>query len=220
MGERSAYAPGTFCWVELTASDQPGAKSFYAELFGWQAEDIPMGESGSAYSMMRLDGKDVAAIAPQPQQQRDAGAPSMWNSYVAVQDADAAAARAGELGANVHAGAFDVFDAGRMAVLQDPQGAFVEVWQSRNHFGAQLVNGPGAFCWNELMTPDLDAAAGFYGELFGWTFEPFPASPLPYRLIKNGEAGNGGITVLPEEGMQPGWLVYFGVEDVEQALAT
>ena len=102
MGERSGYAPGTFCWAELATSDQDGAKAFYAELLGWESDDRPVGE-GSVYSMQLRDGKHVAAIAGQPQQQRDAGVPPLWNSYVWVDDADAAVAQAVELGATAHA---------------------------------------------------------------------------------------------------------------------
>src|SRR5205809_423388 len=125
MGERTKYTPGTFCWTDLTTTDQGAAKSFYSGLFGWEAEDIPVGD-GITYSMMRLGGKRVAAIAPQPQQQREMGIPPVWNSYVSVESADAAAGRAKELGATVHAPPFDVMQAGRMAVIQDPQGAFFE----------------------------------------------------------------------------------------------
>ena len=83
MGERSEYAPGTFCWSELASSDQDAAKAFYGELLGWEADDRPVGE-GAYYSMQLVDGKPVAAIAAQPQQQRDAGVPPLWNSYVSV----------------------------------------------------------------------------------------------------------------------------------------
>jgi len=218
MGERSQYAPGTFSWADVTTTDQDAAKAFYGELFGWEAEDLPVGE-GVSYSMMRLGGKDVAAISPQPQQQRDAGVPPVWNSYVTVESADAAAERAKELGATVHAPAFDVMEAGRMAVIQDPQGAFFMAWQPRENIGAGLVNGPGALSWNELASPDLEASRAFYGGLFGWTFDPFESSPDPYFVIKNGEAGNGGIRELSPPGMPPNWLVYFGTEDIDKALA-
>ncbi len=218
MGERSGYAPGTFCWVELSTTDLEGAKAFYSGLLGWQAEDMPVGE-GEVYSMQRVDGKDVAAIARQPQQQRDAGVPPVWNSYVSVQSADAAAERAKELGANVHAGPFDVMEAGRMAVIQDPQGAFVMVWQPGRHFGAALVNAPGALVWNELSSPDLEASSAFYSSLFGWTIAPFEESPERYLSIKVGDANNGGIRELNPPGMPPNWLVYFGVDDIDQSLA-
>jgi len=218
MGERTEYAPGTFCWTDLTTTDQEAAKAFYSGLFGWEAQDMPVGED-TYYSMQRLGGKDVAAIAPQPQQQRDAGVPPVWNSYVSAQDADAAADRAKELGATVHAPAFDVMEAGRMAVIQDPQGAFFMVWQPRQHFGAALVNAPGALVWNELASPDLDASTAFYSALFGWTITPFEGSPEPYLSIKNGDANNGGIRPLNQPGAPPHWLAYFGVEDIDAALA-
>jgi predicted enzyme related to lactoylglutathione lyase len=218
MGERTEYTPGTFCWTDLTTTDQDAAKRFYAELFGWEAFDTPAGE-GVFYSMMRLGGKDVAAIAPQPPQQRDAGAPPVWNSYIAVHSADETLERAKQLGATIHAPAFDVFDAGRMGVIQDPQGAFFLVWQAKNHIGAGLVNAHGALSWNELHVPDLDAAKQFYGGLFGWTMEPFEGSPVPYLIIQNQGQGNGAMTSLMPPGAPPHWLVYFGADDIEASLA-
>jgi uncharacterized protein len=234
MGERTEYSPGTFCWTELTTTDQDAAKSFYKGLLGWEADDRPVGDGGYVYSMMQVDGKNVAAIAPQPDrsretlatgshprfdQQREAGVPSLWNSYISVADADATAARAAELGATVHAPPFDVMDVGRMAVIQDPQGAHFLLWQPRAHHGASLVNVPGALVWNELGTPDLDASSAFYGALFGWSIAPFEGGgPEPYLSIKNGEANNGGIRPSQQPGPPPHWLVYFGVEDLDAAL--
>src|SRR5512132_1585894 len=217
MGERRGYEPGTFCWVDLATTDQEGAKSFYSGLFGWEAEDMPAGE-GVVYSMQRLRGKYVAAIAPQPEQQREAGVPPAWNNYVWVESADAAANRAGELGATVHAPPCDVLEAGRMAVIQDPQGAFFMVWQPNQHRGAELVNEPGALCWNELASPDMDASAAFYRELFGWTIQPFEGSERPYLVITNGDHGNGGIRPAME-GEPPNWSAYFATDDLDASLA-
>jgi uncharacterized protein len=219
MGERTEYAPGTFCWADLTTTDQNAAKTFYGGLFGWDAEDLPVGD-GVYYSMQRVDGKSVAAISPQPQPQRDAGVPPTWNSYVSVQDADAVADQAKELGATVHAPPFDVMEAGRMAVIQDPQGAHFLLWQAKNNIGAALVNTPGALCWNELASPDLDASSKFYSSLFGWSVEPFEGSPQPYLTIKNGDSNNGGIRQLASPGPPPHWLVYFAVDDIDASLAT
>ena len=219
MSERTTYTPGTFSWADLQTTDQEGAKAFYSALFGWEANDMPIDDSGTTYSMQKLGGKNVAAIAPQQQQQRDMGVPPAWNNYVTVESADDAASRAAELGATVHAPAFDVFDAGRMAVIQDPQGAFFMVWQAKQHIGAQLVNAPGALCWNELASSDLDASAKFYGDLFGWKAEPFEASPQPYLIIQNDGRGNGGIVGLPDPNMPPFWLPYFATDDLDGALA-
>jgi predicted enzyme related to lactoylglutathione lyase len=219
MSERTQYPPGTFCWADLTTTDQEAAKAFYGGLFGWEAEDMPVGE-GVYYSMQRLRGKDVAAISPQPQQQRDAGVPPAWNSYVSVESADAAVERAKELGGTVHAPAFDVMEAGRMGVIQDPQGAFFLVWEPRQHVGAALVNEPGAFVWNELNTSDPEATIPFYSGLFGWKVEAAEGSAEPYLSIKNGDANNGGIRGLNQPGVPPHGLVYFGVEDIDQATAS
>jgi uncharacterized protein len=138
---------------------------------------------------------------------------------VSVESADAAADRATELGATVHAPPFDVLEAGRMAVIQDPQGAFFMVWQARQHSGASLVNAPGALSWNELASPDLDASSAFYSDLFGWSIEPFEGSPQPYLIIKNHERGNGGIRELDPPGTPPHWLVYFAIGDIDAGLA-
>jgi uncharacterized protein len=218
MGERTGHAPGTFSWTDLTTTDQKAAKAFYGELFGWVAEDRPVGDD-VYYSIQRKDGKEVAAISPQQQAQRDAGTPPTWNSYVTVESADAIADRAQELGATIVAPPFDVMEAGRAAVIQDPQGAHFLLWQPNQHPGAQLVNEPGALSWNELASPDLDASSVFYAALFDWTVEPFEGSPEPYLTIKNGEVANGGIRTLNSPGPPPHWLVYFAVDDLDASLA-
>jgi predicted enzyme related to lactoylglutathione lyase len=213
MGERTKYSTGTFSWCDLTTSDQAAAKTFYGQLFGWDFQDMPAGEN-MVYSMAHVDGKPVTAVSAQPQQQRDAGVPPMWNSYITVESADHAVDRARNNGATVHAPAFDVFDAGRMAVMQDPQGAFFEVWEPRDHIGAGLVNGPGLLSWNELASPDPDGSFDFYREMFGWSAEPFADSPIKYLVVKTADGhSNGGIREAQQQ--EPtNWLVYFGIEDV------
>src|SRR5207248_139422 len=210
MGERTKYAPGTFSWTDLATTDQEAAKSFYSALFSWEFEDMPAGE-GVVYSMAKLDGKYVTAVSAQPEQQRDAGMPPVWNSYITVESADAALERAKNLSGDVHAHGIDVFDAGRMGVVEDPQGAFFLAWEPRNHIGASLVNAHGALCWNELASPDMEASAAFYGELFGWTTEPMEGSEMPYLVITTSSGTtNGGIRPVMPKGSPPHWLVYFG----------
>ncbi len=150
MGERTGYAPGTFCWVELATTDPPAAKDSYAGVFGWEALEVPVGDGG-AYTMLRLGGKDVGALQEQPQEQRRHTPPN-WLSY--VDDVEVTAARAGELGGGAVVGPLDVVDAGRMAVVTDPQGAVLALWEPGRHFGAGLVNDPGALTLNQLNTTD------------------------------------------------------------------
>jgi hypothetical protein len=219
MGQRTHYTPGTFSWTDLNTTDQEAAKAFYAELFGWDYEDMPVGD-GIYYTMAAIDGRHVAAISLQPQQQRDAGAPPAWNSYITVDSADATLAKAKALGATVHAEAFDVMEAGRMGVVQDPQGAYFLVWEAKGNIGAGLVNAPGALSWNELGSPDLDGSAKFYGELLGWSTTPMEGGDLPYLVIMNSdEHSNGGIRPPIPPGTPPFWLVYFATDDIDAALA-
>jgi predicted enzyme related to lactoylglutathione lyase len=218
MAERTQYTPGTFSWADLTTSDQDGAKAFYTGLFGWDVQDNPVPGDG-VYSMMMIGDKPVAAISEQPEQQREAGVPPMWNSYVTVADADAAVAKAAELGGNVHAPAFDVMEVGRMAVIADPQGAFFAVWQPKLHIGANLVNGPGMLSWNELHTNDLDGATNFYTGLFGWTTSDMDMGGQTYRVVSVDGHGNGGLSTMLMPGAPPHWLVYFGSDDLEASTA-
>ena len=120
-----------------------------------------------------------------------------------------ALARAKELGANVHADAFDVMDVGRMGVVQDPQGAYFLVWEPKAHIGASLVNAPGALSWNELATPDLDGLGGFYSRLFGWSTEAMEGMDMPYLMIKTAAGTiNGGIRPqMPRGAAVSGWSI-------------
>jgi uncharacterized protein len=214
MVERTKYTQGTFSWADLDTTDQDAAKAFYSALFGWDAVDNPVGD-GMVYSMMQIAGKDVAAISGQMEAQRDAGAPPAWNSYVTVESADASAERAAHLGANVMAPAFDVMDVGRMAVIQDPQGAFLMLWEPKQHIGASIVNAAGALSWNELASPDIDASADFYRELFGWEVSPMEGMALPYLVI-NTAAGSSNGGIRPAQENEPCyWLVYFGTDDID-----
>ena len=214
MGTREKHEPGTFSWADLATSDLEGAKNFYSKIFGWEFEDMPAGE-GQTYSMARIDGKYVAAAS-------EADGPPRWNSYITVDDVEEAAKKAEEAGANVHAPPFDVMDAGRMAVIQDPSGAVVSLWEAKDHIGAQLVNVHGALTWNDLMTHDVGKATDFYCEVFGWEVAPVEEDAGNERVvIRNGERMNGGMAKLPEsagEETPPHWMPYFGVDDLDAAL--
>jgi uncharacterized protein len=159
------YIPGVPCWVETTQPDPPAAAAFYGELFGWEFEDRMPPEADEQYLVAQLRGHDVAAVGSVPQ-----GAPAMvtWNTYIWVQSADATAERVRAAGGTVVAAPFDVFDAGRMAVFTDLEGAHFSVWEPRGHRGATLVNEHGTVNFNDLHTRDPEAAKRFYGAVFGW----------------------------------------------------
>ena len=211
MGTRTEHAPGTFSWVDLTTSDAAGAKEFYGSLLGWDFEDneIP---GGGTYTMCKVGGEYVAAI---PDSTDDH--PPHWNSYVTVAGADETAAKADQLGGEMIEQPFDVMEAGRMALLADPAGAMLCVWEPGESIGAGRVNDPGCLTWNELHTPDPGRALDFYTGLFGWNIEAMDTQGGPsYTIVKVGERSNGGV-MDAQKGEPPNWLPYFAVEGRDQA---
>ena len=214
------HAHGTFCWPELATTDQAGAKSFYAKLLGWEIEDTDIG-GGEAYSMLKLAGRDVGALYSMRKEERATGVPPHWNSYVAVESADRAAARAKELGGTVILEPFDVMEAGRMAFIQDPTGGVFGVWQAKAQPGAGVLDEIGALCWTELMTSDSNKAQAFYTGLFDWKAEAKPMGPMTYTIYKRGDAPAGGMMQITKEmGPIPShWMVYFAVADCDATAA-
>jgi predicted enzyme related to lactoylglutathione lyase len=221
MSERDSYEAGTPCWVDHSSSDPDRAVEFYGGLFGWETEDVMPSDAPGRYFMCRLRGRDVAAVSSAM-----GDAPrAMWNTYVAVDSADDAVARAREAGGNPMGDAFDVFDSGRMAVLADPEGAVFSVWQAGRHHGAGIVNEPGALSWNELMTRDADRALTFYGAVFGWEPDTMDYGGVPYHVLKRAGAEDPIGGMMPMVGDQwpadlpAQWMVYFAVDDADQTVA-
>lgn len=166
MPERDGYIAGVPCWVDTSQPDPDAAIAFYGGLFGWEFEDAKPAQSEDRYVVARLRGGDVAAVSSHLE---GAAPQAVWNTYIWVEDANEAAAKAREAGGSVLTEPVEVMDAGRMAVLADPEGAAFCVWQARAHRGARIVNEPGALNFNALNTRDPEAAKRFYGALFGWT---------------------------------------------------
>jgi predicted enzyme related to lactoylglutathione lyase len=218
MGKRTSYAPGAFSWVDLATTDAAAAKSFYGGLFGWEMSDRE-GREGAVYTICHLDHDAVGGLFEMPGDMRATGVPPTWTSYVTVDAAEAAAARARELGGEVVDDARDVGDVGRVAVLRDPLGAVLAVWQPGERIGAERVNDVGCLCMNELATTDMDAALSFYERLFGWTSEMVDTGPEepPMGLAYNDGTLNASFGAV-EDGAPPHWRPYFTVESVEAAL--
>ena len=219
MPTKTGYDHGQFSWVDLVSRDAPAACSFYGDLFGWTAVEQATG-GGPHYSIFQKDGRDVAGVGQMGEQMQSMGMPSMWNSYVNVDDVQAVAARVAELGGTVTVPPMQVAEAGWMSFLQDPTGASVGLWEKQNHFGAALVNEPGSFCWNELATNDHTKARVFYSALLGWTFEEHHEAPTDYYIIKTAGQDNGGVMQMPAEWgeVPPHWAVYFVTEDTDAAV--
>jgi len=211
--EFTDYMAGTPSWIDLGSPDVAVSTAFYGKLFGWKAED--QGEQAGHYTMFSLRGKHVGAVSPlQP------GQPPAWTTYVSVDDADVTVKAARDAGATVLLEPMDVMTAGRMAVLMDPAGAVISIWQPRDHLGAQLANEPGSFCWNELASRDIDTAKRFYDAVFGWEGETSAYAGGTYTEFKRDGRTIGGMMEMgadwPAE-VPPHWTVYFAVEDCDQS---
>lgn len=216
MPERTEYAPGTPSWVDLSTTDVEAAKVFYAKVLGWTYRD--MGPEAGNYVMASRDGKSAAGIMPHPEELAASGAPSMWNAYVTVADAAATVAATERAGGTVLQAPFDVMTAGKMAVVQDPAGAVISLWEPTGTAGAEVVNEHGALTWTDLVVPDPGAVAGFYATVFGW--DPIASqrpdgTPAHMFVLDGAPVASAGPP--PMEGVPPHWHVYFAVDDADAA---
>lgn len=217
MPKMDKYGHGDFSWVDLGTTDAGAAKKFYGDLFGWEFVDEPAGPD-MTYSMAKLGGETVCALYKMGKEMQ--GIPPHWLSYVTVDDADAIVKKATANGGKVMKEPFDVMTYGRMAVLADPSGGMVAVWQSKAHNGASVKQDPGTLCWNELYTTNVDAAGKFYVNTFGWSTTPHDMGPMgTYTLFgRDGKKDNvGGMMNMPPnmKGAPSNWLAYFATSDVD-----
>jgi predicted enzyme related to lactoylglutathione lyase len=212
VGRRSSYTPGTFCWAQLETVDPEDATAFYAGLFGWEAVDMEVAGGGNA-TTFRLLGGDVCALERHDPRQGPPG----WLSYVSVDDAAEVTNRAEQAGARVVREPLNVYAAARTAILEDPTGAVLGLWEPRSRIGATLVNDPDAMCLNQLNTSDPETAARFYTDVFGWQVQPVGTDDQPYWGIFNDGRLNGGMMPLPGGAGGSHWLVYFASSDVDRS---
>jgi predicted enzyme related to lactoylglutathione lyase len=187
------------------------------------------GDPPGQYYVARVRGRDVAGIGSHPG--GSAPVPPVWSTYVCVDSAEEAVTMATDAGGSLAEGPFDALPAGRLAVLRDPAGAPVCVWEAGVREGAQLVNEPRAWAMSSLNTTDPEGAKAFYGAVFGWQAEPFgaggaqitlwrlpgyvggePHQPVPRDVVgvMAPTSGNGSAG-----GVQPHWSVDFWVEDAD-----
>jgi uncharacterized protein len=245
MAEGTATNPHTYpqgvpCWIDTAQPDPPAASRFYGELLGWSFhEAMPPGAPGS-YLIAQRNGKDAAAIAPLADA-ATGGASAEWVTYIAVDDADAMAARAEELGGALLEPPQDAGPGGRYATVRDPSGAVFRLWQARRRIGSQINNTPGSWNFSDLHVPDVAAALGFYRELFGWTVadmgpdagamigvpgygDHLESTVDPDIRVRQADAPPGfadviGGAVVAADGESPNWHVTFSVADRDASAA-
>ena len=238
MTAARTYPHGVPCWVDTEQADPELACRFYGELFGWTFADAMPADAPGHYFIAQLDGRDVAAVAS------STGGPAAWNTYVAVDDADASIARVEEGGGTVAQGPAAAGEGGRSAAFVDPTGAALRLWQPRRRLGAQAVNEPGAWNFSDLHTGENSAAERFYTEVFGWEADASDPSVGAQMWRRPGYGDHLAATIDPDiyerqsgagvppgfadciawltglgDGEEPNWHVTFTVADRDESVA-
>ncbi len=213
---------GAFSWSELMTADPGSAVNFYGAVLGWTDNVMPMPQGD--YHLQQIGKTPAAGIMALP----EPGLPTAWVHYITVDDVDAVAERAVELGGSIQVPAMDIPTVGRFCGLLDPQGAFFHVikYEAMSQgddmpemdFAKSFVT-HGAFSWFQLQTTDPDAAAKFYGALLGWEIVEEQMPSGPYNSIKVAGAGVGGIMAIFAPGTPPHWGAYVTVNDADAASA-
>jgi predicted enzyme related to lactoylglutathione lyase len=204
-------------WLDLSSSDAAASRDFYSKLFEWKVEVNPDPQYGG-YALAKVGGKDVAGIGPKMSPE----APNAWLVYIGSADAADTAKKAKAAGGNVLAEPMAVGPQGTMAVIQDPSGAVIGVWQPGVMTGSPVIGQANAFGWAELNARGIERAKPFYNKLFGWGEKntEMGEGQAPYtEFMLGSDSIAGGMEMNP---MVPAevpsyWLAYFTVPDVDKA---
>ncbi len=216
-----SYAAGTPSWVDLMTTDQDGAVAFYEAIFGWRTE-LSGPEMGN-YGMAMQGEHAVAGIGPIPE---GPAFPPSWSVYISVDDVDAVVDAAVRAGGQVVAPVIDVAGEGqhpgRMAIIADPAGSVMGLWEPHDHKGSDVVKEPGSFAWHELLSRDPEASRDFLAALFGYSWEPMPGAPMEYQIAKLDGEDVLGVMAVPEHmpaEVPSHWNTYFAVADADETVA-
>jgi uncharacterized protein len=217
MADAKTFVVNAPAWIDLSTKDPAAARDYYSKLFGWKAEPEKDPAAGG-YAIARLGGQDVAGIGGL----QDPNGPSAWMVYIGTRDADAAVKKIEAAGGKILAPPFDVMDVGRMAVLQDPTGAIISIWQPKTMNGFGVHGKANSFSWTELHTRGLDQAKQFYNKVFGWGEKVSPIGEGQGNYTEFLVDGQSIAGAMPQEGREPDeappyWMIYFEVADLDQA---
>jgi uncharacterized protein len=208
----SAGAP---CWMDLSTSDTAAVRDFYTGVFGWTAGEAS--EEFGGYFMFDHNGSPVAGCVPaMPDAPTD-----FWSVYLSVSDAAKTLEAAAASGGQVIVPAMPVADLGTMAMIIDPGGAAIGLWQPDQFPGIVNRDDAGLPSWFELHTGDYAGALAFYRDVFGWTIQTLADTPeMKYSALSHDGEGLAGIfDASGDPDASPGWSVYIWVDDADATAA-
>ena len=209
---------GLFVWHEVGTTNLRAGEDFYAKVAGWKAESWSQNPSYKLFVAKRESKAGLYLITESP---NSVTPPPSWLSYIGTPDVDATVRQAVELGGKVVVPAYNVPSVGRMAHLQDPQGALFAV-SSQEERSRYRDPQPGDFSWHELLTTNWQTAFDFYAKLFGWEkMEAMDMGPQgTYQIFGTGGHQLGGMF---NPGGLPGgplWIPYVMVADARRTAET
>ena len=220
--EGSIPRAGAPVWLELTTNDVAAAQDFYHGLFGWTFSE-PHPELGG-YIDIEADGSSLGGLMSSADMECPEGGeiPNSWDVYLAVSSVDAAVAQAQSAGARVLTGPHDAGDSGRFAMVLDPSGAPIGLWEATGFSGITPTETPGHPTWFEAMSMDFDAALPFYRDVFSWDIAwmgPEGGSD-EFRYVTHGSADSAAAGLCDAAKFfgpdTPSfWRVYFSVQDAD-----
>jgi predicted enzyme related to lactoylglutathione lyase len=207
-----ATTVGKFVWHEQVSPDPEQAQEFYTQLFGWGTEVFKPGEAD--YTMISSGGQSHGGIS----KALEGAPPPHWLSHVRVEKLEDTIEKAKSAGGKLAAGPFEMGEVGRIAIIGDPQGAYVSAYQPEGE-------GPtpeGVFVWDELATNDVDGAQRFYEAVFGWSTSEMGPEYGGYRIFKRAETdetGVAGVMAVQDESTPTHWQPYVAVDDPDATTA-
>lgn len=204
-----ATTVGRFVWHEQVSSDTKQAQDFYTQLFGWSAEPFKPGEVD--YTLISARGHNHGGFS----KAMEGAPPPHWLCHVRVARLEETIERATAAGGRLAAGPFEMGEVGRMAIVADPQGAYISAYEPQGEGPAP----EGVFVWDELGTTDADGAQRFYEEVFGWSASDMGPDYGGYRVFNRGDTGIAGLMTVPDESIPPHWQPYVAVEDPDRTAA-
>jgi predicted enzyme related to lactoylglutathione lyase len=209
------HSPGDPNWIDLFTTDTDQAREFYGDLFGWTAQDS--GPEYGGYIVFERNGEPIAGCM-----KNDGNVPSAWTVYLASDDAAKTTELAKEHDGQVVLEPMLVGDRGYMAMVIDPAGAAVGIWQPLQHRGFSARGEVGAPSWFETLTKDYEHVVPFYRDVFGWDQHTMSDTPeFRYTTLGLNEDAKAGIMDASQFlGEQPSrWQFYVEVADTDATVA-
>ncbi|MEZ5977793.1 MAG: VOC family protein [Planctomycetota bacterium] len=205
---------GYFCWHDYVSPATAKGSAYYGELLGWKTWDMPLGDT--TYTFLKANDDDQSTFGGL--EEADGGARSRWRSYVAVEDLDAMVARTAELGGKVVQPPREIPGIGRHALVADPTGAVLALYQGNEPRPAREGMTEAMPCWMELLSQDAKGSVAFLTALLGWTTRTKQVDGgHDYTMLMQGDLGVGGVMQAPTKEIPSHWYPFFMTGDLAAA---